>query len=46
MKSVLISIAFMALAGAAFAANLVIHVPQFDDGIDPLKPIAVFVAID
>jgi len=46
VKSILIGIAFMALAGAAFAANLVIHTPQFDDGIDPLKPIAVIVAID
>lgn len=46
MKSVLIAVAFMVVAGAAFAANLVIHMPQFDDGIDPLKPIAVIVAID
>ena len=46
MKSILIGIAFMVLAGAAFAANLVIHTPQFNDGIDPLKPIAVVVAID
>ena len=44
MKSILISVAFMVLAGAAFAANLVVHTPQFDDGIDPLKPIAVIVA--
>jgi len=46
VKSILIGIAFMVLAGAAFAANLVIHSPQFDDGIDPLKPIAVIVAIN
>jgi len=46
VKSILIGIAFMVLAGAAFAANLVIHTPQFNDGIDPLKPIAVVVAID
>ncbi len=46
MKSALISVAFLVLAGAAFAANLVIHTPQFNDGIDPLKPIAVIVVID
>lgn len=45
MKSVLISVAFVVLAGAAFAANLVIHTPGFDDGIDPMKPMAVVVAI-
>ena len=46
MKSILIAISFTVLAGAAFAANLVIHAPQFNDGIDPLKPIVVFVAIN
>lgn len=46
MKSALISVAFLVLAGATFAANLVIHTPQFNDGIDPLKPIAVIIAID
>jgi len=46
MKSALISVAFLVLAGAAFAANLVIHTPQFNDGIDPLKPIAVKVVSD
>jgi hypothetical protein len=45
MKSALISVAFLVLAGATFAANLVIHTPQFNDGIDPLKPIVVKVAI-
>lgn len=46
MKSALISVAFLVLAGATFAANLVVHTPQFNDGIDPLKPIAVIVVID
>ncbi len=46
MKSALISVAFLVLASAGFAANLVIHTPQFNDGIDPLKPITVIVVAD
>jgi hypothetical protein len=46
MKITLIGLALVVLAGAAFAANLVVHAPRFDDGIDPLKPIAVILAID
>ncbi len=46
MKSALISVVFLVLAGTGFAANLVIYAPQFNDGIDPIKPITVNIAID
>lgn len=44
MKTILIGLTFIVLAGATFAANLVIHVPH-NDGIDPLKPIRIVVAV-
>ncbi len=44
MKTILIGLTFVFLAGAVFAANLVVHKPQFNDGIDPLKPIVIVVA--
>lgn len=46
MKTILIGLTLVVLASAAFAANLVVHTPQFNDGIDPLKPMAVKIALN
>ncbi len=45
-SSILISLTFSALTLSVWAVNLVCYHPQAIDGIDPLAPIAVTVALN
>ncbi|MFA6267302.1 MAG: hypothetical protein WC670_16480 [Pseudolabrys sp.] len=43
---VLIGLTFVVLVSGAWAANLICYAPQTHDGVDPLAPIAINVALN
>lgn len=45
-NAILISLTLLVLVSGTFAANLICYSPQIDDGVNPLAPLTVSVALN